>query len=65
MSTDTIEARAYLAAEQVVTTATHDEAHTFGRATVEHIARLAWLDGFQAGHSDATKNAIEVLRGQS
>ena len=31
-------------------------------ATPEHIAAMAWLDGYAAGHQDMTQYAIDTIR---
>lgn len=39
------------------------DAERFWRATLEHVATLAYLDGYQRGHSDATAYAIRTVSG--
>jgi hypothetical protein len=31
-------------------------------AAWEHVARMAYLDGYAAGHSDATRHAVHVIQ---
>lgn len=42
-----------------------DTIREVGESSREHLARMAWLNGYMAGHTDATQSAIRVIQDAS